>query len=95
MSIGAEQTGAALRLVASDKNPWVCLGSDAYPRVRLIVLQQHIVVRLIFLNHAVLEVQSILLGAHHGVLQVGDVSHENIGARHSVHAIEIAAHAAF
>ena len=60
------------------------------PGIRLVVLEQHVVVRLIMLYHGVLQMESVFLGGHHDETQVDDVAHKQIGARRVMSAVEIA-----
>ena len=94
MGIGAEASRTARRLVASDEHARIVLIGDANPGIGFIVLEQHIVVRLVFLDKTVFEVKRIFFGSHHGVLHIVDVSHQYVGASHRVNPIEIAIHAA-
>ena len=75
---------------ASQKNTWIMLLGHHYPG--LIILQEHIVMRLILLYERILEIQSILLGGHHDVAHIGNVTHQQIGAHRVVGAVEIRRH---
>jgi hypothetical protein len=50
-------------------------------------------VRLVLLDKGVLKVERILLGRHHDVAQIGDVSHEKICAHRVMCAIKIRGYA--
>ena len=62
------------------------------PGIRLIVFQQHVVARLVFLDHGVLEMKGILLGAYNDETHVDDIAHKQICARRVVAAVEVRAH---
>ena len=87
-----------LRAVADElpgkEHPRVKLIGDNNPRIRFVVLKQHIVARLVLLYHGVFKVERILFGRHHDIAHVGNGGHEHIGALAVVCAVEVARHTA-
>ena len=61
------------------ENPRKVLVLHADGRVRLVVLQHHIVTRLILLNQIVLQQQSILFRIDHNIADVGNLADEHPG----------------
>ena len=69
------------------------LRSHRNARVRLVVLEQHVVVRLVALDEVVLEQQRVLLRLHHHVADVADAGHEEPCLARLLLLVEVRAHA--
>ena len=64
------------------------------PGIRFIIFKQHIITRLKFLDHRILEVERILFGRHDDIRHIGYGPHEQVGAETVMRAVEIRRHAA-
>ena len=51
--------------------------------------KEHVVARLVLLDHGVFEIERILFGGHNDVFHIGDSPDEEIGAERIVSAVEI------
>ena len=81
--------------VARGEYSWKFLFGDGNPWIRLVILQHDVVVRLILLDHAVLQQQSLPLGVHHGGLYVADFCNEQTHLCRVMVFVEIGRHAPF
>ena len=81
-------------LLTSEKYTRKQLLGNTNPWVGLIVLEQHIVAWLKFLDKAIFEIKSLFLAVDHNISHIPDIAYEQIGAHHRMHAIEIRTHAA-
>ena len=92
MAVGAEVLRAVADNLAGLEHLGEILAGDADGGVRLIVLEQHVVARLVLLDEVVLEQQCILLALHHHVANIGDLTDENTRLSRLL-LLEILAHA--
>ncbi len=83
---------AVAHVLTSEKHPRIKFVGHHNPRIGFIVFEQHIISRLVLLDHGVFKVERILLGRHHDIAHIGDVAHQHVGAQHIVGAIEIRRH---
>ena len=88
-------TSALRHNVAREKHTRIQLVCDAYPRIRLVVLQQDVVARLILLDKTVFKMQGIVLAAHHNVAHISDVAHQHVCLHRVVYTVEIRRHTPF
>ena len=66
-------------MLLGDHNPWI----------GLVVLEQHIVVRLVLLYKRIFKIERILLGRHYDITHIGYVAHKQHGPHGVVGAVEV------
>jgi len=78
-AVRPEIPGAVLLHAAREEHPRIGLVGDADPGVGLAVLEEDVVMGLVLLDEVVLQQQGVRLAVDHGVLQVGNLAHQDAG----------------
>jgi len=92
VAVGSEVLRSVADNLARLEHLGKILARDADGRIGLVVLEQHVVARFVLLDEVVLEQQRILLGLHHHVANIGDLTDENARLARLL-LLEILAHA--